>query len=355
MRFNRKAALTVAVALTAVAFAASTPLLPPVAMAQTTRYGSPIPSGTTISATGGQYGVYTVRLDGADLRRLDQTAYMRNHVHVKGTRMLFTEYTRDTDGNGRADEYDLDASQTAIMNLDRTGYQALPKLGSYEIVPVWSPDGNSVLFASDRNNYKGYLDLFVHDLRTGTVRNLTNTWDAIEGDPHWLGTKIVFNRVQRDGTAKLWIMNQDGSGARQLTNPSFSSRSTGMYPFGDFDPKLSPDGKSVVFERHIDDNYTYAGMPVGNWDLYVVDVSSGRTRLLAGGAGVDVVPTWSPDGKTIAYWQVAPDHASLFTVAAAGGTPKRVFAARPDLHAEMPDWYVEAGETRLVFSGFTPQ
>jgi hypothetical protein len=44
----------------------------------------------------------------------------------------------------------------------------------------------------------------------------------------------------------------------------------------------------------------------------------------------------------------------MWTIPATGGNPRQVFAPRADLHAEMPDWYVENGQQRLVFSGYTP-
>jgi WD40-like Beta Propeller Repeat len=315
--------------------------------------GEVVPVGVSISSPLGHYGIFTMRVDGTDLRRIYVGDSMRNHVHVHGQRIVFSEYLQDVNGDGLMNEADLASSQVSVMNLDGTGYQAIAHRDGYNIVPVWSPDGNAVLFSSDRDNQSGFLDLFVFDLANGALRNLTATNDALEGDPDWVGNSIVFNRLRSDGVARLWMMNADGTGQRQLTNPSYPTQSTGLYPFGDFDPKLSPDGHYVVFERHLDNDLVWNGMSLGNWGIYVLDLATGEERLLAGGHGVDVVPTWSPDGQQVVYWEMYPQHGTLFIVPLSGGTPRQLFAARPDLQAEQPDWYVENGETRLIFSAYS--
>ena len=311
-----------------------------------------IPESQPLAPISGRYGIFTMLPDGSDIRLLSSSDHMRNHAHVNSGRILVSEYRQDLNGDGRRDEADLASSDVSIISMDGSQWFPVAHRPGYDITPVWSPDGYQVLYSSDRDNRTGFLDLYVYDLRDDSLRNLTRTVDAIEGDPHWVGDQIVFNRIRSDGTARLWIMQADGSEQRQLTNPSYSGRSVGMYPFGDFDPKLSPDGGTVVFERHLDDDLMIYGNNVGNWDIFTVDVVTGVERVLVGGAGVDVVPTWSPDGGSLAYWQVTPDHFTIFTVPATGGAPRRLFAPRADLQAEMPDWYLDDGVVRLIFSAY---
>src|SRR5262249_33243641 len=58
-----------------------------------------------------------------------------------------------------------------------------------------------------------------------------------------------------------------------------------------FNPTWSPDGRQIAF----------AGLNGGMSDLYVVDVESGAVRQLTHDAFADLQPTWSPDGRTIAF------------------------------------------------------
>jgi Tol biopolymer transport system component/imidazolonepropionase-like amidohydrolase len=78
-------------------------------------------------------------------------------------------------------------------------------------------------------------------------------------------------------------------------------------------PASSPDGKRLAF------------VAVGR--IWLVDLPNGRPRPLLGGdaPGFQLTPTWSPDGRTIAFatWNV-DDRGHLWTVSADGGTPTKV-------------------------------
>lgn len=66
----------------------------------------------------------------------------------------------------------------------------------------------------------------------------------------------------------------------------------------DFDPSLSPDGSKVVFARYEPQNYQ------GAWpsNLFVANADgSGLEKIAKGGGSQLSVPTFSPDGSTIAY------------------------------------------------------
>ncbi len=298
---------------------------------------------------GSAYGIYTMRPDGSDLVRVYAGDAMRNHAHVQNGRIVFSQFTRDVNHDGRLDELDLSAAQIGVMNLDGTDVRMVTPQPGYHLTPSWSPDGNAIVFSSDQAQGGGMLDLFTYDMNTGLMRNLTNTPNALEGDPNWSGRQIVFNRLQ-NGVEAVWMMNDDGTGARQLTWPPETGVSTGMYPFGDFDPALSPDGRYVAFERHIDDARIWQGMAIGRWNLIVRDLWTGAESIISGSANVDASPAWSPDGTMLAYWELLPKSFSLFTYRVADGQTRELFAGTPGMQAEMPDWYVDHGQVRVIFS-----
>ncbi|MHB8377829.1 MAG: TolB family protein [Dehalococcoidia bacterium] len=306
------------------------------------------------AANTGPFGLYTMRPDGSDVRRIYTGDQERNHAHVSpdGTRIVFSEFNQDLNGDGVKNEADLAASDISIVNIDGSGYQPIAHRYGYDLTPVWSPDGRSILYSSDRDNATGVLDLFVYDLGTGRVRNLTKTPTQLEGDPDWVGNKIVFNRLI-DGVMTLWIMDEDGKGARQLTRPSFSALSDGPYPFGDFDPKLSPDGRTIAFERHLDNSFRIGGFVVGRWDVMLLDAGSGQVRILVSNGDANSMPTWDHAGDALAYWAFVRQPAGttqMFSVSASGGAPTPLAVQRADLQPQMPDWYRAGNETRIVFS-----
>ena len=62
-------------------------------------------------------------------------------------------------------------------------------------------------------------------------------------------------------------------------------------PWDDITPALSPDGKTAAF----------ASNRSGYWDLYLIDLPSGRITRLTDSMTYEAAPAWSPDGQWLAY------------------------------------------------------
>jgi Tol biopolymer transport system component len=93
--------------------------------------------------------------------------------------------------------------------------------------PAWSPDGEKIVFVSNRaesarcfsHDCAGFTtEIYVMDTDGGNVTRLTETPHE-EAAPSWSpdGAKIVFSRQLRDSEPReLWVMNADGSCAKRL-------------------------------------------------------------------------------------------------------------------------------------------
>src|SRR5262245_10634818 len=98
---------------------------------------------------------------------------------------------------------------------------------------------------------------------------------------------IVFQREQDDPVSGhpyasyIYVARADGTGLRKLRG----GRSL------DSDPTWSPDGKEIAFVRTPEH---------GRSGIYVMNVDGSRMRYL-GGTQDALDPSWSPDGKTIAF------------------------------------------------------
>jgi TolB protein len=113
-----------------------------------------------------------------------------------------------------------------IMNADGTGLRQLPDTGGPEIAPDWSPDGTRIAFMCRLPVVSSSIDICVMTLDgSKPVARLTDVSSdpavgPTEASPSWSpdGTQILFHREGNGTGQKLWVMNADGSGQRQLTN-----------------------------------------------------------------------------------------------------------------------------------------
>jgi dipeptidyl aminopeptidase/acylaminoacyl peptidase len=87
------------------------------------------------------------------------------------------------------------------------------------------------------------------------------------------------------GSNQVWVMNMDGSGLRQITDDAYEG----------IDPTWSPDGRRIA----------YVGFGEGtNRDLFVVDVATGKTRPIVKGPRDPWNPQWSPEGEHLLYYEL---------------------------------------------------
>jgi len=189
------------------------------------------------------------------------------------------------------------------VNVDGTGFEVLTRNSFWDLQPNWTSDGRRIVFASNRDSSSGHdLDLFIMDVNTGVVKNITNTKDLTEADPDCQAGRVVSTRFDQDRLSQsIWIMNEDGSESRRVTFPGKAGRSKTGYRFGDFDPNLSPDATRVVFVRLEDDSFKIEGKVIGNYELYVVDSDGANVKRITDTPFVEALPAWSPDGKTISF------------------------------------------------------
>ena len=155
----------------------------------------------------------------------------------------------------------------------------------------WSPDGKYLTYTAERDGNYDIYKIAVKKKKEIRLTDAPGLDDGSEYSPD--GRYIYFNSV-RTGTMQLWRMKPDGSEQEQL---SFD-----MY--NDWFPHISPDGKQVVFlsfmpEVRADDHPFYKHVYIR-----MMPAEGGTPKVIAylyGGQGSINVPSWSPDGKQIAY------------------------------------------------------
>src|SRR2546429_8094524 len=221
-----------------------------------------------------------------------------------------------------------------------------------ESAPRWSPDGRWLAFLSSRQDE--HTQLWLLDRSGGEGRKLTSFGSDVE-DYVWAPDGKRLAAVVGDAdTAKpktpapvvidRFQFKQDEIGylSKERRHLYLVDVATGKGavltpgPYDELLPAWSPDGRSLVFvsKRRADfdrDN---------NWDLYLMDAVTGavpRQLTTFGGPDNDPDtesrPAWSPDGRSIAYLQgglpklIYYGLQQLAVVPAAGGAPRPLYAA----------------------------
>ncbi len=155
----------------------------------------------------------------------------------------------------------------------------------------WSPDARQMLFTGRRD---GQFDIIAIDVQTGEETKLTDL-STLDDGPEYSpdGQYIFFNSV-RSGTMQLYRMKPDGSAVEQLTFDAYN----------DWFPHVSPDQEWIVFISFPTDIDPSTHPFYKRCLLRMIPYEGGEPRVIGyiyGGQGTINVPSWSPDGKYIAF------------------------------------------------------
>jgi Tol biopolymer transport system component len=270
-----------------------------------------------------RFAIYSGTLDGKmqTLIASDPTREI-NHAHLSPDRSLvaFTRYNlRDADWMAlEANGYFETEIVVCAANGDDCKVVLPARRGIIAANASWTPDGQNLLFVSNDTS-SGLSGISIYDLKNDRVVPFLQPPTVDLGDPHMVMGSIVvttFGATVTNPTNGLAVGSSQGF--RGLTSPRFADYVALDPPLGDFDPKLSPDGKKVAVMRHLAQD---------DWAIVIVDVATGRETNLSGSTPVDAVPEWSSDGKLLLFWHVdRNDHSKsgIYTMRADGTQRTRV-------------------------------
>ena len=214
--------------------------------------------------------------------------------------------------------------QVFTVKPDGTGLTRLTNRadGAGEYGLAWSPDASSLLMV-----LSGSHDLiYKADTDGAAVRRLSPRCAGnCLGDsfPTYTrsGAKIAFERafgpITNDNAAAVAIltMNADGSGLKQLTQKKKPTSAE------DHMPSWSPDGKRIAFQR-----YNTTAQPAAVSAIYVMNVDGTQLRRLTPRSMDASNPKWSRDGTRIAFNDYAEDvpnkSANVYTIRTNGRVAK---------------------------------
>ena len=215
-----------------------------------------------------------------------------------------------------AGAYALYAVRNQLAPETTREFRQLTYADGLEFFPTLAPDGKSFAYVSSQS---GNRDIYVQRVDGRTAINVTAHYPEDDSEPAFSpdGSQIAFHS-DRDGGG-IFVMGVTGESPRRLTD------------FGR-NPTWSPDGTRIAFAREGIELLPHSRARMS--ELWVVDTRTQARRALVqpvkGGPdfGRDsdaVQPSWSPNGKRIAFWGVSSlsGQRDIWTIDPNAAEPKR--------------------------------
>jgi Tol biopolymer transport system component len=164
--------------------------------------------------------------------------------------------------------------EVAMGARDLSGARLLTSGLALDRQPVYSPDGQWIMFSSNRG---GTLDLWEVSVTTGEMHRVTDDreddWDPEYGPDG----QSLFWCSGRSGAFEIWTARRDGSAPRQISSDSLDAEN----------PSVTPDNQSLIYSSS---NPVKAG-------LWRIPAAGGEGELLLKTS--TLIPDLSPDGRHV--------------------------------------------------------
>lgn len=155
----------------------------------------------------------------------------------------------------------------------------------------WSPDGARIVYAAVRVA-GGPVGIWSCAVDGSDEVCVTAAFDHADGPDYSADGRWIWFNGERDGAVDLWRIRPDGTGLERMTDDGAVN----------WFPHPSPDGRQVVYLAYPPGT---EGHPGGlDVSLRLIGAEGGPTRHLCdlhGGQGTINVPSWAPDGRSLAF------------------------------------------------------
>jgi TolB protein len=140
------------------------------------------------------------------------------------------------------------------------------------------------------------------------------------------GARVVFASTRHSKTSDIYLKRSAGRTVTRLTSD----------PSNDIQPTFSPDGRFVA----------YTSDRSGNWDVYVMSADGSKPFQVTNSLGHEIHPSWSPDGAQLCYSQYnsRTGRWEIWIVEVANPANRRFVA-----YGLYPTWCPSSSANRIAF------
>jgi imidazolonepropionase-like amidohydrolase/Tol biopolymer transport system component len=171
---------------------------------------------------------------------------------------------------------------------------------AWDMQPRFSPDGAKIAFTSDAGDGD---NIWIMNADGTEARQVTKESFRLLNNPAWdpSGQFIVarkhFTSKRSLGAGEMWLYHTSGGSGAQMTKRPDEQKDVN-------DPAFSPDGRYLYYDRDASPGRQFQYNKDSSGQIYVIerlDRETGDIERIAGGAGGAIRPTPSPDGETLAF------------------------------------------------------
>ena len=215
-----------------------------------------------------------------------------------------------------------------MMDIDGKNPRNLTNHPGFDFSPAWAPDGQRIAFYSSRQEDEG---LYVMDADGDNQHYLALMHQP--GHATWSpdGKQIAFDCAVGRRT-DICVIDVDGGNLRNFTLHPFGHP---LHPFDDEHPTWSPDGRQIAFTSNRESG-------IG---IFAMDSDGNNLRRLTPLRSWDYNPAWSPDGKQIAFQSSQNENIDIYVMNADGSNRRRL--TRHPAHDRYPSWSPDS--KRILF------
>lgn len=234
-----------------------------------------------------------------DNDKWDVTQHRANYTDVNFETSEGTWMNLDVSPNGREIVFDL-LGNIYIMPIEGGEARVIREGLSYDIQPRFSPDGTKISFTSDAG---GGDNIWVMNRDGSDAKQITNESFRLLNNASWTpdGNYLVarkhFTSGRSLGAGEIWMYHITGGSGIQLTERPNDQQDKGQ-------PVVSPDGRYVYYSQDVYPGGFFQYNKDPNSQIYAInryDREEGNIERITGGPGGAISPTISPDGNKLAF------------------------------------------------------